>query len=117
MKKLNKEKATKLLFGGKRIRAIDWDDNQFIEFKGGQVVTEAGELFDIMKSKESEWVEWSEPVEKSDEVISREEALSALISGKKVRSKEWIASYLEFKDGQIVDEKGNLYDITLNRHI
>jgi len=112
MKKLNKEKATKLLFGGKRIRAIDWDDNQFIEFKGGQVVTETGELFDIMKSKESEWVEWSEPVEKSDEVISREEALSALISGKKVRSKEWIASYLEFKDGQIVDEKGNLYDIT-----
>jgi len=112
MKKLNKEKATKLLFGGKRIRAIDWDDNQFIEFKGGQVVTEAGELFDIMKSKENEWIEWSEPVEKSDEVISREEALSALISGKKVRSKEWIASYLEFKDGQIVDEKGNLYDIT-----
>jgi len=99
---LNKEEILPTLFAGKRVRASEWELDRFIEVKDGQIVTESGEPFNMMDAKESEWGIWKAPIKKSGAVISRDEALKALYSGKEVKAVDWSDKKLLVKDGQIM---------------
>ena len=102
MKAFDVNLAINELFNGKRVRATEWELERYVEVVDGQVITEAGEPFNIMKAKESEWVIWTAPVKKSEAVISRDEALKALYSGKEVKAVDWSDKKLLVKDGQIM---------------
>lgn len=55
---ITKDEAIALIFGGKKARALDWDNDLFIHVKEGQVVLNNDKAFDVMNAKEKEWVEF-----------------------------------------------------------
>lgn len=100
MKKFTKVEMLPELFSGKKFKAVDWQDDNFIEVSNGQIVTNEGYSFDVMSAKEDEWVLWVKPIKTG--VISKEEALRALYEGKSVKAKNWTDEVIFVKDGQIM---------------
>ena len=62
----SKDEAIVSLYSkGIKIQAKGWDASSYVELKGGAVVDQDGNAFDMTKAKATKWHEWSEPVEKS----------------------------------------------------
>lgn len=100
MKKFTKIEMLPELFSGKKFKAVEWQDDNFVEVSNGQVVTDEGVNFDVMNADEAEWVLWVKPIKTG--VISKEEALKALYEGKSVKAKDWTDEVIFVKDGQIM---------------
>jgi len=101
MKTLTKSEMLSDLFTGGKFRASAWEEDTYIVVDSGQVVTNENEAFNVMDSKEDEWVLWKKP-KKKDAIITKEEALRALYDGKRVKATEWENEVLFVKDGQIM---------------
>jgi len=66
---LDKDTALKELMAGKKIKAIEWDDNYIYIDKKGQIVDKNGNLFNFMTAKETEWAIFEEKKETEDNKV------------------------------------------------
>lgn len=75
---LSKEKALQALYAGKRIKAINWDNNE-LSIKDGQIMLNDAEPFNIMQAKETTWVEVKEKKEELNEIAELKAMLQKVL--------------------------------------
>jgi len=84
-----------------KFTSTKWEEDKYITVQDGQIIDNEGNPFNLMTAKDNEWTIWEEPKQNTD-TITKEEALKALYSGKRVKALEWDNKALEVKDGQIL---------------
>ena len=115
MKEYTKEEIYPKLFTGKKYRAIGWEATAYIEVKDGQIIDMDGNKFDLPNSSETDWVLWTKPKPKPKKkviTISKDEAISALFQGKRIKASSWKDKQLFMQDGQIMLNDSEIFDIT-----
>ncbi|MDQ7083901.1 MAG: hypothetical protein Q9M36_02780 [Sulfurovum sp.] len=118
MKVYNSDEIIAGLFSNKKYRAKKWDALCYIESnKNGQIVNNKGEAFNINDANEHEWVIWTKPKPLKLVIasISKQEALSALYDGKSVKVASWVDKRVYMKEGQVVTNDGELFNIMLEK--
>jgi len=93
-----------------KFTSTKWDEDRYITQKDGQIIDNKGKAFNLMTAKDNEWTLWTEPKQNTD-TITKEEALKALYSGKRVKALEWDNEALEVKDGQILLNESKPFNI------
>jgi len=94
---LKREEALQALFGGKRIKALEWDDSVNLILKDGQIVINDTEPFNIMTANEDKWVVVVDEVENnSKEINTLTEKVDKLIM--KIEEQDTLLKKMENKD-------------------
>jgi len=103
---ITKEEALKALYNGKRVKALSWDDKA-LEVKDGQILLNDKTPFNIMTSKEKDWVlieECKDSQNESQQIAELKAMLEKVLA-------QNVNAEAKYTDGRSTEAQANTADL------